>query len=68
MSFSLAAGTKLKFEDPFSDIFAGIGIGHVLSTTALVVGVNFRTPRDAADTLLKEKRRGRFCVGLTFVF
>jgi len=69
VSLSLVLGTRLAFDSAlFKDIFVGGGMGHFLGPIAFVVGVNFRTPRDAAGGLTEQKRRGHFCAGLTFLF
>ena len=69
MSVSLVAGTNLTLDKGlFKDLFVGVGVGHIVSTAALVAGVNFRAPRNADGSLKSGEREFHWCVGLTFIF
>ncbi len=67
MSISLVAGTRIS-TDLFDDLFLGACLGHFFSSTGLVVGFNFQTPRDAGGAATGGNRIMRFCTGLTFIF
>lgn len=68
LSFSLVGGTKLSSKDLFDDLYVGVCLGHLLSTTGIVLGVSFRAPRDATGAIIDGKRKAHFCAGLTFIF
>lgn len=63
ISVSLVVGTRLTDTHFFDDWFLGVGLGHVISTVAVVGGVNFRK-----STSHNVKRKGHPAFGITFMF
>jgi hypothetical protein len=69
-SLSLALGTALK-TSLLDDLFIGVGIGHLAGSIGIVAGYNFRTeekeiPATEQKTRTEKKRKGHFCIGISF--